>query len=178
MLSRSRPSPLRTVLEPLVSDDMGAKLPKLCKKPQEYLHVLTLHPAEARTSANRAAEKALEPLKEQLTLAENFLTSQTSYTDQRAYKRCGHATREDVYNYLVKQASQVEAKANDSLRVMHEERIDIFNAANDIFQLFFPVTFDGPTTGKYWGAVTSLVKVTCLGNAYLLIAVLLIRMST
>ena len=170
---RPQPYPLRNILEPLVSDDKGDKSSKGCKKPQEYLHVLTLQAAEARSSANRAADKALEALKEQLTLAEKFLASQTSYNDQRAYKRCGDATIEDVYSYLVKQASQVEEKANDSIRVMHEERIELFNAANDIFQLFFPVTFDGPTTGKYWGAVKSLVKVTYLGIVYLPIVVLL-----
>lgn len=138
---------------------------KPCKKPQEYLHVLTLRPAEARHSAKDAAEKATEFLKEQLTSAEKFLTGQTSYADQRAYKSCVNAAREDVYNFLVKQASQVEEKANDNIRIMHEERIDIFNAADDTFKLFFPTTFDGPTTTKYWGAVKSLIKVRMCTSA-------------
>ncbi|KJK78621.1 hypothetical protein H634G_05996 [Metarhizium anisopliae BRIP 53293] len=148
----SRPSPPRTVLKPLVPGDAGDEHSKPCKKPHEYLHVLTLQPVEA--------------LNEQLGLAEKFLTGQASYADQRAYKSCGDATRDSVHDYLVKQSTQVEEKASDNIRLMHEERIDIFNAADDILRLFFPLTFDGPTIHKYWGAVKSLLKIPQLEGEF------------
>ncbi|KID77360.1 uncharacterized protein G6M90_00g098180 [Metarhizium brunneum] len=148
----SRPSPPRTVLKPLVPGDAGDEHSKPCKKPHEYLHVLTLQPVEA--------------LNEQLGLAEKFLTGQASYADQRAYKSCGDATRESVHDFLVKQSTQVEEKASDNIRLMHEERIDIFNAADDILRLFFPLAFDGPTIHKYWGAVKSLLKIPQLEGEF------------
>ncbi|KFG86985.1 putative Mg2+ transporter [Metarhizium anisopliae] len=60
----------------------------------------------------------------------------------------------------------VEEKASDNIRLMHEERIDIFNAADDILRLFFPLTFDGPTIHKYWGAVKSLLKIPQLEGEF------------
>ncbi|KAK2590919.1 hypothetical protein QQS21_011400 [Conoideocrella luteorostrata] len=154
-----RPSPPHAVLGPLNPEVVNDSTSKPCKKVHEYLHVLMLQPSEVHSRAKSGTEQAFERLKEQLNSAENFLTGQTSYADQRAYKSCGDVTREDLYSYLVKQASQVEEKASDSIRLMHEDRIDIFNAATDTFNLFFPLNFDGPTTGKFWGGIKPLLKI-------------------
>jgi hypothetical protein len=153
-------------LEPVTPDDVKDKDSTPHKKPRGYLHVLALQPAKARSGAKYDADEALAVLKDQLALAEKFLTGQTSYADQRAYKGCGDAKRDDVYYFLVNQATQVKEKADDNIRIMHEERIDIFNAAEDIFKLFFPTTFDGPTTSKYWGAVKMFLKVPAAAKSW------------
>lgn len=101
----------------------------------------------------------LENLNVQLEAAEKFLTEQNSYAGQRAYKGCGHATRGEVYSHLADQAADVEAKASDTVRRSYEDRIDVFNTADNLFQLFFPKDFGGPTTDKFWGSVKSAVTV-------------------
>lgn len=66
--------------------------------------------------------------------------------------------RNGVDEYLTNLAPRVDEKANDTLRRLYEERMDVFNMADMLFQLFFPLTFHGPTTGKYWGALNRLMK--------------------
>lgn len=147
------------MLETIDPEVLEDKALKECPRHQEYLHVLTRQPIEIRLKTGNKNGASLERLKEQLVLAEKFLTNQASYADQRAYRSCGDATREGVYHYLVKQASQVQEKASDSIRILHEDRLEIFNAATNMFSLFFPSDFDGPTTRKFWGAIKLLVQV-------------------
>lgn len=154
-----RPSPLRALLETIDPEVLEHKALKECPRHQEYFHVLTRQPIEIRLKTGDKDGASLENLKEQLVLAEIFLTNQVSYADQRAYRSCGDATREGVHHYLVKQASQVQEKASDSIRIMHEDRLEIFNAATNMFSLFFPADFDGPTTRKFWGAIKLLVQI-------------------
>lgn len=123
--------------------------------PLEYLHVLTLFPKSAELSS----DAILKDLYEQLSAAEKFLTEQTSYTAQKGYKKCELMTRDGVSEYLTKLEARVDKKADDAIRRSYDERIDIFNMADMLFQLFFPLTFQGPTTGKYWGALSQLMKV-------------------
>ncbi|RFU72016.1 mg2+ transporter [Trichoderma arundinaceum] len=123
--------------------------------PVEYLHVFTL----LSKSAESSHDAILQDLHEQLSAAEKFLTEQTSYSAQRGYKKCELMTREGVHEYLTKLATRVEEKASDAVRRSYDERIDIFNMADMLFQLFFPITFQGPTTGKYWGALSKLMKI-------------------
>ncbi|KAH6608778.1 mg2+ transporter [Trichoderma cornu-damae] len=122
--------------------------------PLEYLHVFTLLPKSAESSG----DAVLKDLREQLSAAEKFMTEQTSYSAQRGYKKCGLMTRDGVHEYLIKLAARVEERAIDAVRRSYDERIDVFNMADMLFQLFFPLTFQGPTTGKYWGALSKLIK--------------------
>jgi hypothetical protein len=123
--------------------------------PPEYLHVFTLLPKSAESSS----DTVLKGLHEQLSAAEKFLTEQTSYSAQRGYKTCGLMAREGVNDYLSSLAARIDEKTNDTVRRSYDERIDVFNMADMLFQLFFPLSFHGPTTGKYWGALNKLVKV-------------------
>jgi hypothetical protein len=109
-------------------------------------------------SAESSGDTILAELHEQLSAAEKFLTEQTSYSAQRGYKQCGLMARNGVNEYLTNLAPRVDEKANDTLRRLYEERIDVFNMADMLFQLFFPLAFHGPTTGKYWGALNKLMK--------------------
>lgn len=109
-------------------------------------------------SAESSGDTILEELYEQLSAAEKFLTEQTSYSAQKGYKQCGLMARDGVNEYLTNLAPRIDEKANDTLRRLYEERIDVFNMADMLFQLFFPLAFHGPTTGKYWGALNKLMK--------------------
>ncbi|KAM4059652.1 corA-like Mg2+ transporter protein [Hirsutella rhossiliensis] len=136
-----------------VQDDAAGQAP-------EYLHVLTLRPADSTPPADPGAASSaaeLEALNKQLEAAERFLLGKTSYAQQRAYRSCRGATRADVRAYLADRGDEVEAKASDSMRRAYEERVNIFHAADALFQLFFPRGFDGPTTSQYWASVKSLV---------------------
>lgn len=132
----------------------SSKCPEQADDLPEYLHVFTLLPKSAELSG----ETILKELYEQLSAAEKFLTEQTSYSAQRGYKQCGLMARDGVNEYLTNLAPRIDEKANDTLRRLYEERIDVFNMADMLFQLFFPLTFHGPTTGKYWGALNKLMK--------------------
>ncbi|PNY27290.1 Uncharacterized protein TCAP_02785 [Tolypocladium capitatum] len=153
----SRPDPPKSTLKPESPGETttGDRAKEADQSP-EYLHVLTLCPADSRASADASSTAVLENLKVQLGAAEKFLTEQSSYTGQRAYKGCGHATRGDAYSYLASRAAEVEAKASDAVRRLYEDRIDIFNTADDLFQLFFPKDFDGPTAGKFWASMPNI----------------------
>ncbi|KAK5990918.1 hypothetical protein PT974_09193 [Cladobotryum mycophilum] len=130
--------------------------PNQSKQMPEYLHVLTLLPGELESPS---PDGLLKHLDEQLTAADRFLTEQTSYSAQRGYKECDGATRTDVYTRLSQLAGQVEERGSDEVRLAYDLRIELFNAADTLFQFFFPVKFQGPTTGKFWGSLKKLVKI-------------------
>ncbi|KAM0262336.1 hypothetical protein ACHAQJ_001805 [Trichoderma viride] len=145
----------RVFLKPdITTKEASAKRPEQAGAPPEYLHVFTLLPKSAQSSN----DAILKDLQEQLSAAEKFLTEQTSYSAQRGYKTCGLMAREGVNDYLTNLAARIDEKTNDTVRRSYDERIDVFNMADMLFQLFFPLTFHGPTTGKYWGALNKLIK--------------------
>ncbi|UKZ62641.1 uncharacterized protein TrAtP1_003881 [Trichoderma atroviride] len=149
------PESPRVFLKPNTSaKTTPTKCPEQAEDLPEYLHVFTLLPKSAESSG----DTILAELHEQLSAAEKFLTEQTSYSAQRGYKRCGLMARDGVNEYLTNLAPRIDEKSNDTLRLLYEERIDVFNMADMLFQLFFPLTFHGPTTGKYWGALNKLIK--------------------
>lgn len=126
----------------------------------EYLHVLCLRPADSPAAAGASTKTLLENLGTQLAAAEKYLLENVSYSERRAYKKCSHATRGDVYRYLASKASEVEEKASDRAQHAYEERVDIFNRADTLFHLFLPSDFEGATTSKFWGLVQSAVTVS------------------
>jgi len=88
----------------------------------------------------------------------------TSFGDAKAYKACDLNSRSSVRRYLEEKRRELESA--DPLKREYrgdqrrfEEKIDIFNAADTIFQFFLPVDFEGPTVGKYWGAIDNLIVV-------------------
>ena len=124
--------------------------------PLEYLHVFTL----VSKSSESTGDAVLQDLQGQLSAAEKFLTEKTSYSAQRGYKRCGLMTRDGLHEYLEKLAARVDEKKSDTARRSYDDSLAVFNMADMLFQTFFPLTFHGlPTTGKYWGALSKLLKV-------------------
>ncbi|EHK21542.1 uncharacterized protein TRIVIDRAFT_209419 [Trichoderma virens Gv29-8] len=153
---RDAPDMVRTFLKPdAVANKASEKRPEQSAATPEYLHVFTLLSKNAESSG----DSILQDLREQLSAAEKFLTEKTSYTAQRGYKRCELMTKDGAQEQLEKLAVRVEEKKSDTIRRSYDERLDVFNMADTLFQLFFPLTFHGPTTGKYWGALSKLMHI-------------------
>ncbi|KAJ4855539.1 corA-like mg2+ transporter protein domain-containing protein [Trichoderma breve] len=149
------PDLLRTFLkQDATANKASQKCPEQSAAAPESLHVFTL----LSKSADSSNDSILKDLQEQLSAAEKFLTEKTSYTAQREYKRCELMTRDGVNEQLEKLGTRIEEKKSDKVRRSYEERLDVFNIADTLFQLFFPLTFHGPTTGKYWGALSNKMR--------------------
>ena len=60
-------------------------------------------------------------------------------------------------------AEESRFKDKPGKRDDYEHRIDIFNAADQIFRFFLPwrVSNDAPTVGKFWAAVQNLIEASC-----------------
>ncbi|KAL7805594.1 hypothetical protein V8C26DRAFT_424604 [Trichoderma gracile] len=148
------------MLRSLVKSDLGGfkaseKRPQRSAVASEYLHVFTLLSKNAEASG----DGMLQDLQEQLSAAEKFLTEKTSYSAQRGYKRCELKTRDGLREHLEKLAVRVDEKKSDTARRSYDECLAIFNMADMLFQTFFPLSFQGSTTGKYWGALSKLMKI-------------------
>jgi hypothetical protein len=89
---------------------------------------------------------------------DNFLTNETKAQDRKAYQSCAEGTRLAALRYLEEQTDV--GKKKSSLKRDFEDRVDIFNAADIVFRFFLPMESDGPTVGKYWGAIHRLVQVS------------------
>ncbi|KJZ77848.1 hypothetical protein HIM_02485 [Hirsutella minnesotensis 3608] len=160
-----RPEPQEPILKPEAPGEATSQGPaNQAEHIPGFLHVLMLHPADLPQNADTDSEYATKGLIQQLQAAEDFILGRTSFAQQRAYKSCGGASRLQVYHYLAKLEAQVEDKASDFVRRSYEERIEIFNAAEDLFTLFFPKDFDGPTTSQYWGSVKAIVHMASLDD--------------
>ena len=94
---------------------------------------------------------------------DEWLRRMTSFGDAKAYKACRRSSRSSVRLYLQEEGRELEdVKSHrggySNVDQLHfEDLIDIFNAADTIFQFFLPVDFEGPTVGKYWGAINSII---------------------
>ncbi|KAJ4272093.1 hypothetical protein NW762_000803 [Fusarium torreyae] len=133
------PPPPRAILrsEPhiLPTTHDGKGKPKI----NGFTHILALTNKGLRGS--HAHEAGFKPLEAQLDAAERFLTSETTYSDRKAYKFCKTATRKECYDYLAGLADRVEDDGSDDVRRAYEEKIDIFNAADIIYTSFLPMDF-------------------------------------
>jgi hypothetical protein len=151
------PSVARITLKPLEnesrpSNSLKATVPSL--EPSTNIHVLTLLP-DADLSQN-----SFNKVEEQLKGLEKFIGQQCPYSDSKAYKTCEVATRAEVHEHLESMAIRVNKLDDSRIRTLYEEAIELYNYAETVFELFLPVTFDGPTTRKYWGAIKLLTLVS------------------
>lgn len=97
----------------------------------------------------------------------DFLDKETNSSDRKAYRSCPEAKKLDTFTYLEKYSVLVAAtKKKTQQKRELEDRIDIFNAAEVIFRFFLPLQFEGPTVGKFWGAVHRLVQMPKQTRAY------------
>lgn len=95
-------------------------------------------------------------IQQQLKSADEFLREQPSYSTQTAYKECPEASRATVLERLRLGYARVQEEKSDARRLQHEDGIELFNAADTLFQLFLPLACTGPTTTKFWGTISDL----------------------
>lgn len=109
-----------------------------------------------------------QDIKDDLREVDVFLKSKSSVNDRIVYQDCALVTRESV----VEQLTRVKTKLMSAEKV-NPEKLKILGtkeaiaaAADQIFQFFLPVAFEGPTVQKYWGAIDSLILVTIPNQNY------------
>ncbi|OAA73175.1 Mg2+ transporter protein, CorA-like protein [Cordyceps fumosorosea ARSEF 2679] len=111
----------------------------------------------------QSSEKGDKPvkaseLKLQLDAAHKFLMEQPAYATQAAYSDCSVTSHDAALEKLKSDGVEVEDEKSDSRKREYEDGIELFNMAESLFQLFLPLDCDGPTTGKFWGAVRDLAR--------------------
>ncbi|KAH6898806.1 hypothetical protein B0T10DRAFT_120301 [Thelonectria olida] len=118
--------------------------------PGDSLHVMMLPRAISKASASMSGISAL---KLHLESAHQFLLSSTSYSSRKLYKDCQSSTRKECYDYLEGLPARVDMDQSNALRSLYEAKVDIFNAAEILYEFFLPFNCEDPTSGKFWGAI-------------------------
>ena len=89
-----------------------------------------------------------------------YLVNKISFSDKKAYQDGQESLRAESFEYLEEQGKVIATgKTKSQRKHEYEEHIDILNAADIVFRCFLPITYDGPTTAKFWGAIRSSVQV-------------------
>ncbi|RDA83773.1 hypothetical protein CP532_5184 [Ophiocordyceps camponoti-leonardi (nom. inval.)] len=145
-------TPQADVHKAVLTSQPAATADEAGKSPLKDLHVLTLRPRDSMTASGCGPE--VEELRAQLAAAEEFLLSNTSFSQQRAYKSCIGASRKDVLDSLTSQGFEVEVGADDAMQSLHQERVELYGISEMVFNFFLPPDFDGPTTDKFWGSIS------------------------
>ena len=100
-----------------------------------------------------------EALDDHLREVEDYLLSQTTFSDRRAYAACPEATRDEIYVHLEKRGIELSKLTNvqREQQLYYETQLDIFNAADVVFKFFFPPDVEVPTIRKFWGALEVII---------------------
>jgi hypothetical protein len=100
-------------------------------------------------------------LEEDLAEMDNFLSRQRSSNVRAAYLECPDRNRQELFNILAEERREIGVSDGKALKKLkkYEDRADLVNAAEMMFQFFLPSRSNGPTVGKYWGAVFRLIVV-------------------
>jgi hypothetical protein len=106
-------------------------------------------------SANRYLQEALEEMN-------RFLGHETNQDERRTYRACPVRKVQEIFDVLA-DGTKVAVGLEKS-RVTHQTKIDLFDAAQSVFEVFLPLHFDGPTVGKYWGALYRHLAVSADNN--------------
>ncbi|KAK4043881.1 hypothetical protein C8A01DRAFT_12591, partial [Parachaetomium inaequale] len=81
--------------------------------------------------------------------------------DRRAYRTTVKAQRADVHEALDSERRSAETRNSPSEQEDIRKRVSVFNLADVVFNFFFPPDAWVPTTRKFWGALMTLVNVSC-----------------
>ena len=93
---------------------------------------------------------------------EDYLASGTSFSDRRVYRDCPEATRTEIYALLEKKGAVLsgQASTDPAQQKEYETQLDFFNAAELMFNFFFPVGAEVPTVRKFWGVLKTIITVS------------------
>lgn len=126
---------------------------------QDKFHVFSWPDSLARPAEAHFQEQT-ESIRTSLLEMHDFLSKQANSSDQKAYQNCPEQTRHATLSYLQTYSRLVAGTKKGSDKRDLENRIDVFNAVEAISRFFVPLDFDGPTIGKFWGAIYRLVQVS------------------
>ena len=102
-------------------------------------------------------------LRADLKEMDRFLKRETSFEERLIYNECPQYTRQKVYTMLKEEGKTIAVLIQKDLTRAkgYEDKVEIFNRAEALFQFFLPSEFEGRTVEKYWGAVHRLLVVSC-----------------
>lgn len=110
-----------------------------------------------------------QDIRDDLREVDDFLKGRSSVSDRIVYQECALGSRDSI----VEQLTRVKTKLMSAEKV-NPEKLKILGtkeaiaaAADQIFQFFLPIRFEGPTVQKYWGAIDSLILVTTSNQKYM-----------
>ncbi|KFY33794.1 hypothetical protein V494_07340 [Pseudogymnoascus sp. VKM F-4513 (FW-928)] len=98
-------------------------------------------------------------IRDDLREVDDFLKSRSSVSHRIVYQECALGSRDAIVEQLtiVKTKLMSAEKVNpEKLKILGTKET-IAAAADQIFQFFLPIAFEGPTVQKYWGAIDSLI---------------------
>lgn len=102
-----------------------------------------------------------DDINDDLREVDEFLKNRSSVGDRVIYQECALGSRGSIIEQLtrVKTKLMTAEKTNpEKLKILGVKEA-IAAAADQVFQFFLPITFDGPTVQKFWGAIDSLILV-------------------
>ena len=158
----NRPGPSHASSETLIPGQDTNTRPmsgRLNSTPPSKLSIFSCLDGVVDPDSNTINEEALS---NHLREVDDYLRSETSFSDRRAYATCPGATRDEVYAYLRNQGDELSGNGERKRgrERGYETRIDIANAADVVLKFFFPPHVEVPTISKFWGAVKMAITVS------------------
>lgn len=165
------------------------------REPLDYLSkdgffVFTCLNTEKEDRGTKASSVNNTQLSEDLKLIDHFLSSKNTWNERVAYKECPRVPRATVYAFIEREIKAMEESTAESTgddqkvyerkQKFLEQRVDILNASESIFQFFMPPLYDGPTVSAFWGAALQILIVrTCHHSpSYMFLIIMLTRYPT
>lgn len=123
---------------------------------------LSPDPPGARSGRKMVVTVNEEDLYADLEEMDRFLAQKTGLIERLAYKECRPRTRSEVYDLIFKEGKDITGSKtkDEKKRKDYENKVEIVNKTESLFQFFLPCKFEGPTVGKFWGAVYQLLVVS------------------
>lgn len=115
------------------------------------------HPAEASPKFDEAS------MREDLNEIDNFLQHKLGFQERVLYRECRESSRKEIYAILEARLAHMNDQGIDydpMQRKVYEDQVEVVNKAETMLQVFLPSDYDGPTVGKFWGALRRLFEVS------------------
>lgn len=113
-------------------------------------------------------DAATRTLMQNLDRMARFLRDDTNLLQSLAYKSASQSSYSTVRSYLQEQANRIAAEPDPATNPQastedkreHGRAVDLFNAAESVFEFFLPVRTQADIASKYWGAIHKLLAVS------------------
>ena len=112
-------------------------------------------------------------LVQDLESIDSFLQEDTNLVESLTYKGSNISSHAAILAYLQKEAESLlvlpttaGTASEVKKRNRHGWRVDVFNASESLFEFFLPVSSEGPTIGKFWGALHTLLGVCIISDVW------------